>query len=125
MVAKSGVQCSSLVVKSSLVDGFISNFSFCLQASASLRQQEGDAATRDALPFSDEENLPPLQDTPPPSSSDGCLTVVRGGQWADFAHRQRGSPSPSSSSNSSATTADTFLLEDVGDLFSLAAFASF
>jgi hypothetical protein len=51
--------------------------------------------------------------------------VVRGGQWADFAHRQRGSPSPSSSSNSSATTADTFLLEDVGDLFSFVASAIF
>ncbi len=76
----------------------------------------------------DGENLPPLQDTPPPScsggaessppasSSGGCLTVVRGSQWAGFAHRLRGSPTPSSSSRSSATTADTFLLEDVSDV---------
>jgi hypothetical protein len=96
---------------------------------ASLRQQVGDPAVREVSSFPDQENLPPLHDTPPPSgsggaepsprasSSGGCLTVVRGSQWAGFAHRLRGSPTPSSSSRSSATTADTFLLEDVSGVF--------
>ena len=108
--------------------------SYCHQASASLRQQEGDATNREVLPFSDEENLPPLQDTPPPScsggsaasppasSAEGCLTVVRDRQWAEFAHQLGGSPTSSSSSRSSATTADTFLLEDVSDVTFLLTF---
>jgi hypothetical protein len=65
-----------------------------------------------------------LQGTPPsspegsvlPSSSvspGGCGSAIRSAQWEAYAHRLRGSPSPSSSSRSSATTADTFLLEDV------------
>ncbi len=41
---------------------------------------------------------------------------VRDGQWAEFAHRIQGSPTPSSASDDSCTTADTFLLEDVSGL---------
>jgi hypothetical protein len=68
---------------------------------------------------------PMLQETPPPSGasvrsslsalSDGDKTAVEGNRWEAFAHQLRGSPTPSSSSRSSATTADTFLLEDVSD----------
>jgi hypothetical protein len=57
-----------------------------------------------------------LPETMPPSSPEsfgGCGSGARGGQWAAYARRLRGSPTPSSSSRSSATTADTFLLEDV------------
>jgi hypothetical protein len=61
-----------------------------------------------------------LPEAPPPSSPEstgGCGFDVKGSQWAAYACRLRGSPTPSSSSRSSATTADTFLLEDVSDLF--------
>jgi hypothetical protein len=74
-----------------------------------------------------------LQETPPPSgasarsslsvSPDGDKTAVEGNQWEAFARRLRGSPT-SSSSRSSATTADTFLLEDVSGFVSLGALVS-
>ncbi len=56
------------------------------------------------------------QRTPPPLSSDppeGCGSAISRSQWEAYAHRLRGSPTPSVSSQSSATTADMFLLEDV------------
>jgi hypothetical protein len=72
-----------------------------------------------------EGGYPMLQETPPPSgasvrsslsiSPDGDKTAVEGNRWEAFAHQLRGSPTPSSSSRSSATIADTFLLEDVSD----------
>jgi hypothetical protein len=61
------------------------------------------------------EALPPSS----PESPGGCGSDARGGQWAAYARRLRGSPTPSSSSRSSATTADTFLLEDVSGFISL------
>jgi hypothetical protein len=77
---------------------------------------------------------PLLQETPPPSgasarsslsvSPDGDKTAVEGSQWEAFARRLRGSTTPSSSLRSSATTADTFLLEDVSGFVSLGALAS-
>jgi hypothetical protein len=82
------------------------------------------------------EALLPQQDTPPPSCSrdfpasppiflpEGRLTAMKSSQWADFAHRLRGSPTPSASSHSSATTADTFLLEDVSILCSRTSWCS-
>jgi hypothetical protein len=62
----------------------------------------------------------PLQRAPSlssPASPDGCGSATSRSQWEAYAHRLRGSPTPSVSSQSSATTADTFLLEDVSELF--------
>ncbi len=60
-----------------------------------------------------QHQLPEARPPSSPESSGGCGSGARGGQWAAYARRLRGSPTPSSSSRSSATTADTFLLEDV------------
>jgi hypothetical protein len=65
------------------------------------------------------EALPPSS----PESPGGCGSDTRGGQWAAYARQLRGSPTPSSSSRSSATTADTFLLEDVSGFTSLSSLA--
>ncbi len=62
-----------------------------------------------------------LQRTPPlpsPDSPEGCGSAISRSQWEAYAHRLRGSPTPSVSSQSSATKADTFLLEDVSEIFS-------
>ncbi len=71
---------------------------------------------RDVAPESDAENVSPGASVTPQScgSRQGdfplsdCTTL-----WADFPRHLRRSPTPSSTSESSGTTADTFLLEDV------------
>jgi hypothetical protein len=65
---------------------------------------------------SDSENVSPRASvTPQPCGSrHGDLSVADcTALWADFPRHLRRSPTPSSTSESSGTTADTFLLEDV------------
>ncbi len=65
---------------------------------------------------SDSENVSPGASVTPQScgSRQGDLSVADcTALWADFPRHLRRSPTPSSTSESSGTTADTFLLEDV------------
>jgi len=71
---------------------------------------------RDVAPESDAENVSPGASVTPQScgSRQGDLPLADcTALWADFPRHLRRSPTPSSTSESSGTTADTFLLEDV------------
>jgi hypothetical protein len=74
---------------------------------------------QEALGVGDEVQASPQRASPlsSPVSPGGCGSAAGRSQWEAFAHRLRGSPTPSESSQSSATTADTFLLEDVSGFF--------
>ncbi len=91
--------------------------SFLILTQAFAREQqlcgelEPDLSEEGSLTSEDDDGTsrPDGGSSPLPLSDD----QVPDGQWADFAHRIRGSPTPSSASDDSRTTADTFLLEDV------------
>ncbi len=100
-----------------------------LQEFAASRRMDCSEAqgVQEAVGVGDEVQASPQRTSPlsSPVSPGGCGSAAGRSQWEAFAHRLRGSPTPSVSSQSSATTADTFLLEDVSGFFFSPSFVVF